>query len=429
MRGRGRHHRGGGLGPGRRAVRAGRVDLALPGGDQVPHVEAGTRHRRLLDAGAEGLEVDGGNVGRGHAGALHLLGVVPEEAADPALVDDQLVVVDPDEVRVGVVPAHGEVRPGQHGHHQDDEQQRPEGHQTASPGHALGAPFGPAALASAGSRLLGHRRRHRGHEVVRRRREPLGQGSGLGEVRRHGGHGRRGVVALLAHHHIDHHHGDVVASPVGPGRLDEEVRRLSRVGHRRQHLADLLRGQFVGQSVAAQQEPVTPDGLDPPQVDGDPRGHAEGAGEDVPVGVDGRLGRGQLARPDHLLGQAVVGGDLGQLSFVEAVGTGVTHVDQGQHVLAVLVDQGHRREGGPHAPQLGILLAALPDHGIGLGDRLGQARAGGLAPEGHRQGVDGQPRRHLAAGVAAHAVGHGEEVRRLDGQVLVDRADQTGVGG
>ena len=145
-------------------------------------------------------------------------------------------------------------------------------------------------------------------------------------------------------------------------------------------------------------------------------------------GWTGRLGRGQLAGTDHLLGQAVVGGDLGELAVVEPVGAGVTHVDQGEDVLTVLVDQGHRGEGRAHAPELGVVLAVLPDHSVGLGDRLGQARPGGLAPEGHGEGVDGQAGRHLAAGVATHAVGHGEQGGRLDGQVLVYRADQSGVG-
>ena len=48
--------------------------------------------------------------------------------------------------------------------------------------------------------------------------------------------------------------------------------------------------EFVGQAVAAQQVPVAPHRLDPPQVDGHVRRHAEGPGQDVAVGVHGRLG-------------------------------------------------------------------------------------------------------------------------------------------
>ncbi len=216
---------------------------------------------------------------------------------------------------------------------------------------------------------------------------------------------------------------------MGPGRLDQQVGGPVGIAHRGQDLADLTEVELVGQTVTAQQEPVTSDRLDPPQVHGHVRRHPEGPGQDVAVGVDGRLGGGQLAGPDHLLGQAVVRGDLGQLTVMEAVGAGVTHVDQGQHVLTVLVDQAHGRERRAHPPELGVVPAVLPDHGVGLGHRLGEAGSGGLPPEGHRQGVDGQPGGHLTTGMAPHAVGHGEQRGRLDGQVLVDRADQAGVGG
>ena len=77
----------------------------------------------------------------------------------------------------------------------------------------------------------------------------------------------------------------------------------------------------------------------------------------------------------------MVGGDLGDLTVMEPVGAGVTHVDQGQDVLAVLVDQAHRGERGPHAPQFGVVQTVLPDHGVGLGDRLGQPGPVGCRPK------------------------------------------------
>ena len=52
----------------------------------------------------------------------------------------------------------------------------------------------------------------------------------------------------------------------------------------------------------------------------------------------------------------------------------------------------------------------------------------GLALEGLVERLDGDPRRHLAADVAPHAVGHRVEVRPLERHVLVDRADPPDVG-
>ena len=215
---------------------------------------------------------------------------------------------------------------------------------------------------------------------------------------------------------------------MGAGGPDEQVGGDLRVGHGVQDLGDLGLIEFVGQSVAAEDEPVPPGRLDPPQVDGHVVGHAQGAGQDVPVRMHGGLGLAELAAAHHLLGQAVVDGDLRQLSVVVAVGARVAHVDEGDDVAVVLVDQGGGGEGGAHATQLGVVEAVLEHHPVGLGDGLGQPRPGGLGAEGAGQGVDGQAGRHLPAGVAPHAVGHGEQCPRLDREVLVDRSDQSGVG-
>ncbi len=60
--------------------------------------------------------------------------------------------------------------------------------------------------------------------------------------------------------------------------------------------------------------------LELPHVRVDLGGHAEGPGQDVPLGVDGRLRLGHLAVAHALLGQAVVVGDLGHLPVGEDVG-------------------------------------------------------------------------------------------------------------
>src|ERR1039458_10201160 len=250
-----------------------------------------------------------------------------------------------------------------------------------------------------------------------------------GENFGHGRHRRHRGVSVLAHHHVDHDRGDVVAATVGACRPDQQLGRPARVGNRREHLGELGGVQLVGEAVAAQQVPVTPDRLDLPQIDGHLGRHAEGPGQDVPIGMHRGLCRGHLTGPDHLLGQAVVGGDLDHLAVVKPVGARIADVDQGQDVVAVLVDHGHGGQRGAHAAQLGVLLAALPDHSVGLGDRFGQPGPGRLASERHPEGLDGQSRGNLTPGVAAHPVGHREQAGRLDGQVLVDGPDQAGIGG
>ena len=90
--------------------------------------------------------------------------------------------------------------------------------------------------------------------------------------------------------------------------------------------------------------------------------------------------------------------------------------------------QGDRGEGRPHAPEVLVGQALAPDGGVGLGEGLAQTAARGRTLESLLEGLDRHPRRHLAADVAAHAVGHGEQVRALEGDVLVDRADAPDVG-
>ena len=114
----------------------------------------------------------------------------------------------------------------------------------------------------------------------------------------------------------------------------------------------------------------------------------------------------------------------------EDVGPGVAHVGQRQHVPALgAAHQRHGRERGPHATQVGVDLALVPDRGVGLREGLAQPVDRRRPLEGLVERLDGDPGRHLAADVAAHAVGHRVEVRPLERQVLVDGADPPDVGG
>ena len=139
---------------------------------------------------------------------------------------------------------------------------------------------------------------------------------------------------------------------------------------------------------------------------------------------------GHLAVAHPLLGQAVVVGDLGHLALGEDVGPGVADVGQRQHVPAL--GAAHQRHGGQrraHAAEVGVGLALVPDGGVGLREGLAQPVDGRRPFEGLLERLDGDPGRHLAADVAAHAVGDGVEVRALERQILVDGADPPDVGG
>lgn len=92
-------------------------------------------------------------------------------------------------------------------------------------------------------------------------------------------------------------------------------------------------------------------------------------------------------------------------------------------------DQRQRRQGGAHAPELGVVVALPPDRGVGPDEGLLEAPAGRLGHEGLAQRVHRHPCRHLAAHMATHPVGHGKEVRRFERKVLVGSPHPAHVGG
>ncbi len=152
-------------------------------------------------------------------------------------------------------------------------------------------------------------------------------------------------------------------------------------------------------------------------------------GQDVTLGVDGRLGLGHLAVAHPLLGQAVVLGHLDQAPAGEHVGPRVPDVGEGERVPAVgAADQRHGRQRGAHAAQVGVGLALLPHRGVGLRERLAQAGDRRRPLEGLVERLDGDPRRDLTADVTTHAVGHRVQIGPLEGEILVDGAHPPDVG-
>ncbi len=270
------------------------------------------------------------------------------------------------------------------------------------------------------------RRRH-DHGDRRRGRGCRREGRGTEAERRH--LGQRNVT-LLPHLHVDHDHGDVVGAAVLVGRLDQPLRRLPRVVDLAQDVCDLVGPDLIGQAVRAEEHAVAGAQRELPHVGLDLGGNAEGAGEDMALGVDGCLLLCHFAVAHPLLGQAVVVSDLRQLAPGEDVGPGVADVGQGQHVLAP--GTAHQRHGGercPHAAEVRVGLALLPDRGVGLHEGLAQPLDARCPLERLVERLHGDPRRHLTADVTTHAVRDRVEVGALERQVLVHRADPADVGG
>ena len=214
------------------------------------------------------------------------------------------------------------------------------------------------------------------------------------------------------------------------GRIDQSLRRLAGVIDLTEDAGHLFGPDLVGQAVRAEEHAVTRAQLQLPHVGFHLGRDPEGPGEDVPLGVDGRLLFAHLAVAHALLGQAVVVGDLGYSAPGEDIGAGVADVGQRQHVAALRAsNQCHGRQRRTHATEVAIRLALVPDCGIGLREGLAQPVGRRHPFEGLLERLDGHSCRHLPSDMASHAVGHRIEIRAHERQILIDGADPPHVGG
>ena len=229
---------------------------------------------------------------------------------------------------------------------------------------------------------------------------------------------------------LDDDDADVVATTCLVGRRDERVGRRLRVGRGRDDPGDVLVGHLVDEAVGADEVAVARLRRDEPRVDGDRRLDADDPRDDVAMGVAAGLVRGDLPRGEHLLDVAVVAGELAQLAVGAEVDATVADVGHDQVVLAVGAGRRrHQGERGAHAPGGRLGQRAAVDglvggaHHVGHGgDRrrlLAHARGDGL--EGDRAG-------DLTGRVAAHPVGHGEDLGDREDAVLVAGPDPAGIG-
>ena len=169
---------------------------------------------------------------------------------------------------------------------------------------------------------------------------------------------------------------------------------------------DLLVGHLPRKAVAAKQEHVAHlDGERALDVDGHLRMRAHRPRDDVLRDRD--LGPCRMLRL-HLPGERVVLRQLLDPVTPDPVGPAVAHVADQRAAR----EQRQHRAGGAHPPEVGGMLAAGVDLGVGLLDARLQrqwrrSRRGLLVQQRHvlrRQGAG-----HLAGGVGAHAVGHEEQ--------------------
>ena len=222
------------------------------------HVVDGAGHRGLLHPGVEAIEVGGGHVGGGDAGALDLDRVVPEEPADPSLVDDQLVVVDADEVGVGVVPADRVRRPRPapppsritNRRVRKVIRRRPRASRRS---RRLALRRSPAA----GRLLLGHRRPGRG----RRHRPPASDRPATGVRSRRSPRPPPEPRVASSSPTTTSTTTTVMLSLPPWVRAACTSRSAARLGSRTEERTSVIWSgvELVGQAVAAQQEPVAPD--------------------------------------------------------------------------------------------------------------------------------------------------------------------------
>ncbi len=217
---------------------------------------------------------------------------------------------------------------------------------------------------------------------------------------------------------------------VGGGAGAEQLRELALVAHLAVH------------AVAAHEQAVAPREIDEHGVDGDLIGDADGV--DQPIARGAPPVRSHAALGLQRLDLRVVLRELDHGARSREVHAPVAGVGE----ECVIAREPHQVQGRAHTA-LGFVLCRDRAHAfVGALDRAPQAsqhvaprrqvrrRAvvlhdalGRLARDRVARLLDGDARRHVAGGVAAHAVGHGEQrVLRSDQRdVLVTRARATDV--
>ncbi len=237
-------------------------------------------------------------------------------------------------------------------------------------------------------------------------------------------------------HHIDHHGGGVVAAASVESGLHERVSGISGIVDAVEDLLDDRVVDHAGDSVAAEQDALGGSQRQQEEIRADALRAAESPGDDVALGMFGRLRSRDLPRVDQLLHDRMVDADLAERVIVEAVDAGVSKVGQQPSGVLLVLDQHGRDAGGAGVPALvraTLRFAVLKDPHLGTGEHLGDV----FSPATWVVALLGQPAELLdhdpagdvAALMTTHPVGHHEDGRRDQEGVLVDLAHMTDLGG
>ena len=155
---------------------------------------------------------------------------------------------------------------------------------------------------------------------------------------------------------------------------------------------------------------------------------AEGTRDHRSLRMDAGLLVGEPSVPLHLGHEAVVLGELRELTVAQQVAARIAHVHEREQVLAVLLDDSHGGDRGAHAPFVGLVLRELPDGAVGRLDGLDEAVDSGRVERGLER-VGRGLRRHLTRLVTSEPVADRVDPVGDEVAVLVDVAHQANVGG
>jgi lipopolysaccharide transport system permease protein len=189
------------------------------------------------------------------------------------------------------------------------------------------------------------------------------------------------------------------------------------------------------QSVRAQQEQVATHPFEDLHFGLGVSLETQAARDDVAQVMLARFGRGDGPRAHHAGDEGMILGDPPQPSLMQQVSPAVSHVREGE--LVVAADRHHRRSA--HAMQRWVRGGPLAHGCIGAPDsfpeqagRVHNQGPGGrqLLAQESRNGLGGHAARHLASGVPTHAVGDDQEtgIGVREHGVFIGRAHLPGIG-